>query len=153
MERFWSKVNKGGPTIRPELGPCWVWTGAKYQDGYGQFRLNGRRRGAHRFSWEMEHGHPPAQWVLHKCDNPPCVNPAHLFEGDHTDNQRDMIAKGRRVAVRFPGESHPQVKLSNEQVRIIRASSNGCRRLSICFGVSKSLIRGIRNGSFWKALA
>lgn len=87
-ERFWEKVRK-------DEG-CWEWTAAKTQ-GYGVIRLgpNLGNRGAHVVSYEMNIGPVNGQWVLHKCDNPSCVRPDHLFLGDATDNNRDMMSKGR----------------------------------------------------------
>lgn len=105
VERFWAKVNKQGPVPahRPELGPCWVWTGTvPKQPGYGRFNTGIKLAGrwvivnVHRYSWELHHGPVPAGlWVLHRCDNRPCVRPDHLFLGTATDNNRDMVAKGR----------------------------------------------------------
>lgn len=75
---------------------CWLWLGTKTEDGYGQM-WNGRRsRIAHRIAYELEFGEiPPGLLVCHRCDNPPCCNPAHLFLGTVMDNALDMIAKGR----------------------------------------------------------
>ena len=95
--RFWEKVDKKGPT------ECWVWTGAGVsrlpRRNYGLAHKPGTNRGkvrAHRVSWEMHNGPiPDGLNVLHTCDNPPCVNPAHLFVGTQRDNVRDMYAKGR----------------------------------------------------------
>ncbi len=98
-ERFDSHVDKNGPIVRPELGPCWVWTSAKSRFGHGRFRLGGRgskQIGAHRWAWEQAHG-PTMLQVCHHCDNPSCVRTEHLFEGTQLDNMRDMAAKGRRA--------------------------------------------------------
>jgi hypothetical protein len=100
--RFWSRVNKGGPTPAhvAGLGPCWVWTGDCYKSGYGRFRVpqalgQPRQCYASRVSWFLTHGRWPNPFACHHCDNPPCVNPAHLFEGDAAANAADMVAKGR----------------------------------------------------------
>lgn len=87
---FWHLVDKRGPD------DCWPWQGSLYV-GYGRIKDGQRGRvGAHRVSWELHHGPiPDGLWVLHRCDNPPCVNPAHLFLGTPGDNVRDMHAKGR----------------------------------------------------------
>lgn len=99
--RFWRMVDKDGPTQThvPGLGPCWQWTGGKVKDGYGRFSLgNHVIRYAHQVSWMIEHGQWPDLCVLHRCDNPPCVNPGHLFLGTIADNNRDMWSKGRGKA-------------------------------------------------------
>lgn len=109
-KRFWAKVRK--------TNSCWIWTGASYSAGYGIIGttgLNGGRMVTHRLSWLIHYGEiPKGMMVLHKCDNPPCVNPEHLFLGTIQDNVDDMIKKGRH---RFLGNA----KISPEEVRVIRA--------------------------------
>ncbi len=89
-ERFWAKVRKSDG--------CWEWTGAANRQGYGRIalgRASGPRR-AHRIAWELTHGPvPDGLWVLHHCDNPPCVRPDHLWLGTRADNARDCRLKGR----------------------------------------------------------
>jgi hypothetical protein len=111
-ERFWEKVDKRGPD------DCWEWQGALDRKGYGQIKLRSYKRGsAHRVSYELHYGECPDDMsVCHICDNPRCVNPAHLFLGTLQDNLRDMRQKGRHVH----GDTHPQVKISSAQVRAIR---------------------------------
>lgn len=92
IERFWSKVDKRGPD------ECWPWTGGKFWDGYGWFSVAGAKKKAHRVSFFLQHGRWPEPCCLHRCDNPGCVNPVHLFEGTHTDNMRDRERKGRGVS-------------------------------------------------------
>jgi hypothetical protein len=86
--RFWSKVNK-----TPD---CWIWMGAKTPLGYGNVRFNGRWWRAPRLSWFLAKDVEPSLHVLHRCDNPSCVNPAHLFLGTDQDNVDDMNRKGRQ---------------------------------------------------------
>lgn len=87
-DRFFEKVDKSDS--------CWVWTGAVNRAGYGRFCVDGVNKLAHRVSWEIEHGVlTGGQHVLHKCDNPPCVNPKHLFLGTNRDNVTDKMEKGR----------------------------------------------------------
>lgn len=88
-QRFWTKVRKGQPR------ECWLWTASENNEGYGRFRLNGKSRSAHVVSWLFAHGDTAGMCVLHKCDTPLCVNPAHLWLGTHADNMADMAAKGR----------------------------------------------------------
>jgi hypothetical protein len=103
LERFWSRVNKAGPFPEPKpyriTGRCWLWTGATNDAGYGQLRTNNAIEYAHRMSWEIHHGQiTDGLFVCHRCDTPACVNPEHLFLGTHTQNVRDMLAKGRHVS-------------------------------------------------------
>lgn len=78
------------------IDKCWLWTGATNEHGYGKLSANGSWRLAHRVSWNLSNGEIPDNLqVLHRCDTPACVNPAHLFLGTHADNMRDMKQKGR----------------------------------------------------------
>jgi len=90
-DRFWPNVEK-----RPS--GCWFWTGARKHTGYGQIWVVNSAKTAHRISWILHNGPiPTGLCVLHKCDNPPCVNPDHLFLGTRADNNLDCVAKGRNV--------------------------------------------------------
>jgi hypothetical protein len=102
-ERFWEKVDKDTGPVHPALGRCWVWTGGTFRFGYGAFSLNRLTTKAHRFSWKLHNG-PLADDVLvrHLCNNPPCVNPAHLAPGDFADNTADMMQAGRCSVVTIP---------------------------------------------------
>jgi len=89
--RFWAKVRLGSP------GECWEWTASRNATGYGQFCFGGTKRRAHRVAYALTHGEIPAgMCALHRCDNPPCVNPAHLFLGTQEDNNADRDEKGRQ---------------------------------------------------------
>jgi hypothetical protein len=100
-DRFWEKVDNDGPVPehRPELGPCWLWTGARHvRSGHARINLGGGKGATHaaRVSWELHNGPlGPGQQACHHCDNPACVRPTHLFAGTQSDNVRDMHAKGR----------------------------------------------------------
>jgi hypothetical protein len=98
-QRFWPKVNKDGPVIRPELGPCWEWTAATRGNGYGIIGIGGREGGsgyAHRVSYELNVGAiPDRMMVRHRCDNRRCVRPEHLAVGLAVDNTADMLERKR----------------------------------------------------------
>ena len=96
--RFWNKVNKEGQIHFILRTKCWIWTAHKYPKGYGQFGFNGKVTAAHRVSWILHYGPiPEGLLVCHRCDNPSCVNPEHLFLGTAKDNAEDMGRKGRQV--------------------------------------------------------
>lgn len=87
-EKLWSNVDK--------TEDCWIWKGGKDKDGYGVIRMNCRTVKTHRLAWQCSFGEiPSGQYVLHRCDNPPCVNPSHLFLGTAKQNTQDMVQKGR----------------------------------------------------------
>ena len=136
-QRFWGKVDRSGE--------CWVWTGALTGPGYGQITVSGRKKTAHRLSWEAYNGPAPkGMFVCHKCDNRACVNPAHLFLGTHADNMADMARKGRS----YHGEKHHWAKLSTDDVdEIRRFYSNGTPQKVLAreFGVTQGAISQIVN--------
>ncbi len=161
--RFWTKVDR---SAGPEA--CWPWRGYIRTDGYGQFALTHRRPArAHRISWELAHGEiKNGLWVLHRCDNPPCVNPDHLFLGTHADNEADKVNKGRQARgpsngmVLHPdrrprGSKHGRAKLTDEQVLEIRESweRRSCTQSALAakFGVSISTISLIIKRRRWNA--
>lgn len=95
-ERFWAKVDQT-PGLGP-LGDCWEWQGHRMKFGYGVIRHDGRIRKAHRVSFALNNGALPEEMmVCHRCDNPACVRPDHLFLGTQQDNMDDRMAKGRYV--------------------------------------------------------
>jgi len=151
---FWAKV-KNGPVLRPELGPCWIWTGAKTRGGYGTLRR--RPRGsirAHRFAWEITYGELPRDVeACHLCDNPPCVRPDHLFRGTKLENMQDCSAKGRAFA--HGPELRPGAKLTPDQVAEIRQKylAGGVlqRELAAQFGVNQQSVSNIVRGETWEA--
>lgn len=102
MKYFENRVNKSGPLLVKKLGRCWSWTGPVYPKGYGQCWKLGEQY-AHRVSYKIAFGEiPKGLFVLHKCDNPNCVRPSHLFLGTHQDNVKDMVNKKRHQF----GEKH-----------------------------------------------
>lgn len=140
---------------------CWGWAGPKHPDGYGYLGIKRRSEGlhynvyAHRLSWERTYGAiPDGLFVCHRCDNPECTNPAHLFLGTNADNMRDCSLKGRQngTAKARPGEKNANAKLTSDQVRFIRSSAERNCVLTEKYGVSKSLICAIRKGRAWQSI-
>jgi DNA-binding transcriptional regulator YiaG len=126
---------------------CWVWLGEHDGDGYGRARVEGRRVGAHRMALEEKLGRPLASGMCacHTCDNPGCVNPAHLFEGSRADNNRDMVAKGHLRAL--AAHRNSQAKLTGTEVLEIRDLidiPDGA--LARRFGVHSTTIAAIQRG-------
>lgn len=123
--RFWEKVDKDGPVPehRPDLGPCWIWTGAADLGGYGKLGRGRRAEGfvkASHISWAIHHGvFPGVLDVCHHCDYPLCVRPGHLFLGTGADNMRDAQRKGRLVGA-GKGERNHNALLTEQDVRSIR---------------------------------
>lgn len=150
---IWERVNRSGPILRVELGPCWLWRGAKNERGYGVVSLCGRLVYTHRLAFVVENG-PLLPWeqALHRCDNPPCMRPLHLFRGTQLVNVADAVSKGRVAS----GHQLPQAKLDDDQVTVIkRALAVGVRGidLSLQFGVSQQTICDIKGGRKWKRVA
>lgn len=107
----------------PNTG-CWLWLGAIHRDGYGVLCAGGGNRPpilrAHRASYAQKNGPiPDGLFVCHKCDNPLCVNPAHLFLGTHRDNMRDMVAKGRSTF----GDKNPSAKAAKKKRELAQHSA------------------------------
>lgn len=153
----------------PNTG-CWFWIAAVIGRGYGQFRYQGRLWVAHRVSWELAYGPVPAElWVLHKCDQPCCVNPEHLFLGTHDDNMDDMVRKARSASgvrngavlhrermSRCDSERHKAAvrKLTDSDVLEIRrlAALGGLTQteLGARFGISQRQVSNVVRLEQWK---
>lgn len=168
-ERFWARVDRSGGAEA-----CWPWIGCHNGPGYGQVRWDGRQQGAHRIAWEERNGPIPERLlVCHRCDNPPCCNPAHMFLGTVRDNAADMLRKGRAASgeahgakfsgdrngartkpERHPhGERHPDAKLKESDVlRILTLARNGVpqRVLAAEYGVRPSTISSVVTRTSWK---
>jgi hypothetical protein len=158
-ERFWKNVDKSGG---PES--CWLWTAGKSGD-YGDFWIAGGHTGAHRMAYVLSRGGiPDGMFVCHKCDNPICVNPAHLFLGTCADNLADMAQKGRAAkgdqnGRRLHPESVPRgegsasAKLTEQQVIAMRVrfAGGGVTKSDLMreYGVSHRQVRNILARRQW----
>jgi hypothetical protein len=143
--RFWRHVNK--------TDSCWEWVGRKHKFGYGVIVVDGKSKRASRVVWELTNGTiPEGLEVCHKCDNPPCVNPSHLFLGTHADNMKDMVKKGRVNAL--CGENNINAKLTWSQVseirEVLKSYHHGLyRELARKYGVDQKIIHCIRDNKIW----
>lgn len=148
--RFWSHVNKLGPIIKPELGPCWVWKGGTGSDGYGLIsegrrvtKNGGRMLRAHRVAWTLQFGPiPDDQQVCHACDNTICVRWSHLFLGTNQQNAVDMVQKGRHW--RQSAKDVPLRKLTKAQISQILLDPRSGRAAAPSYGVDHRTINRIR---------
>ncbi len=133
-QRFWEKVKKSRG--------CWLWTGASNRLGYGFVRRRPKLYSSHRLSYELAHGPiEDGMWVLHRCDQPACVRPDHLFLGTQRDNNNDRTAKGRGRRVGTSG-----AKLTEDQVRqarLLYAGGLTQREIATRFGVTQTAISNL----------
>ncbi len=166
-EWFWQRVQI--------TDHCWLWTGAHITSGYGHFEVNGHHYLAHRTAWELAHGPIPAGLIVcHRCDNPTCVRPDHLFIGTQSDNIHDMITKGRAGSTQHPerlahgkdhwtnqhpekvrrGEGSNMAKLRERDVIAIRRlyREAGMRQVDLGqkFGISQAVISSIVLRKTWR---
>ena len=155
QKAFWNHVAIGTP------GECWIWQGHKLSTGYGSTRFQGKRYNTHRLSWILHYGPIPDDlWVLHKCDNPSCVNPAHLFLGTPKDNTQDMVNKGRRGSGGFykghpfaQGEAHHSATVNEAIVHDIRerfAQGQRVNAIAKEIGVSYATVWFIAHRKSWR---
>ncbi len=148
-ERFAEKID-----TTSSVRGCWLWTAKTNPNGYGRI-YDGRKPAlAHRVAWTLFVGPiPHGLFVLHRCDNPPCCNPAHLFLGTHADNMRDKVQKGRQGSPR--GEEASSAKLTAESVLLIRAAvASGRTQTEVGrkFGIHNSQVSRIVNRKVWTHL-
>lgn len=135
--RFWSNVRRSDG--------CWEWTGSKRGNGYGCLAVGGRQVGAHRVAWETQNGPiPEGLFVLHKCDNPPCVRPDHLFLGTAKDNAMDMARKGRAAGAR---QTHCPKGHPYTEANVYRKPGAGWRNCKECSRQHKRAVFAELNSS------
>lgn len=143
MQRFWDKVRLGSPN------ECWEWLAHRNHTGYGTFRLNGKEQKAHKASYQLNVGAiPEGMCVCHHCDNPSCINPAHLFLGTQVDNVADRDAKGRQAKLK--GENNGRAKLTDADVLAIRDSGLSQNEIAAEYGVSQTVVSNIKIRKSWK---
>lgn len=139
---FWSMVDK--------TGDCWLWTGYRQPDGYGQFRANSKFYNSHKFAYELAYGPvPDGLEVMHTCDQPHCCNVAHMHLGTHLDNMRDCYNKRRHAF----GMRNTRAKLTDGQVRelrVLRDQGWKFHELSARFGISSSHACNIYGRKAWR---
>lgn len=145
-DRFFQKVNIKGKD------ECWEWTGCRHPQGYGLIkRKDGAQMRPPRISWNIYNGKiQEGLCVCHKCDNPGCVNPNHLFLGTHKDNAIDKVAKGRMKP--SPGEKNGASKLTEQQVLSIYKDARVQDRIAKDYGVCQTLISMIKLRKRWKTI-
>lgn len=149
--RLYSKVSQA-----PEQGPsgdCWEFQGGKHRFGYGMINMSGTKATevttAHAVAWEIANGPiPNGMFVLHRCDNPACCRPDHLFLGTHQDNMDDMKAKGRGRN----GSSHFRSKLSEEDAQRIKEDPRSHYEIAADYGLVRQAVSSIKAGKTWKHL-
>jgi len=148
-KRFWSKVDK--------TESCWEWTGAKSTDGYGYMWILRQKLSikTHRLSYIYEYGLVEKELcVCHRCDNPKCVRPDHLWQGTTAENNFDRIAKGRTAS--HVGEKNPSAKLKKEdimEIKELRKTGLSQQKIANIFHVSQVRISMILLGKTWKHLS
>lgn len=153
VANFWQGVDRSAGAAA-----CWPWTRSRSQRGYGLASIGGKHILAHRAAFSLTFGEPlPGFYIYHRCDNPVCCNPGHLFVGTPADNMADMVAKGRG---RHPGPRMPLLgaraaaaKLTEEQVREIRAryaAGELQKDIAAAFDVGESNIGMIVCRKTWK---
>lgn len=158
MDRFWGKVCKNGPLPDQSnqnylgLGNCWLWTASTTSSGYGKIKIGRYFVASHRISFFLANGEiQPRDIILHKCDNPACVNPEHLYSGSHLSNTRDMVSKGRAIGT--VGSRNGNSVLTEELVKEIRLRRKlGESRVKLAkeFNLTTNHITHITGRSLWK---
>lgn len=153
IHRFWTKVDRAGPQRSDLDEPCWIWRGGVDKKGYGKVAYksgDGAKHwvASHRFV-AMISDMDATLCVLHRCDNPPCCNPSHLYSGTIADNLRDMREKGRHLTGAAASDAYAKVG-TPELVRAVRTSREdglSFREIAAIHGISEGYVSGIINGA------
>ena len=144
--RFWQKVRKSDG--------CWEWQAHRFRTGYGALRISGKTETAHRVSYRLNVGPiPEGLWVLHRCDNPGCVRPDHLFLGTRLDNVADMDAKGRRTQAILTVADVQEIRARAEMLPRTRSGKRkmgSMIQLAAEYGVSKGTIKYVVARKLWR---
>ena len=141
--RFWAKVDVRGPD------ECWPWKASTTRGGYGKMKIGASVIGAHRIAMVLDGRAPKSRHALHRCDNPPCCNPAHLFAGMDKQNVADKVRKGRVAR----GEGVASAKLTAEAVRAIRNDRRIYREIAADYGVSATVVGEVKRRISWGHVA
>ena len=144
MERFAKKY------VIDQRSGCWLWTASKHKQGYGVLNVAGKSRRAHRVAYQAFKGRCPGEFlVCHRCDNPSCVNPDHLFLGTQKQNVADAVRKGRAIR----GERVAAGKLTESEVRKILSDTRPTREIANDFGVARQSVNAIKTRKSWRYLS
>lgn len=136
-----------------KINGCWEWQGSRNKKGYGHLSYKRKVELAHRISWLMFKGKIPNDMkVCHKCDNPPCINPSHLFLGSQKENVKDMFQKKRKI---HEGINHPGAKLTNENIKEIRKllrEGKTQQYIADKYNISNGHVGSIKHRRTWKEI-
>lgn len=148
QDLFWAKVDQSAGATN-----CWPWTAYKSPGGYGRFLIGGRSRIASRIAWASANGRSPqpGMMVCHRCDNPACCNPSHLYEGTPLDNSRDAIERNRLKPI--ASEDTNTAVLTPEVVAEARANDVRPAEMARRYGVSRATASKALRGDTWKGVA
>lgn len=141
---FWASVARGAD------GDCWEWQRSRDPRGYGRLSVRGTWVLAHRLAWELAVGRavPFGLLIRHRCDNPPCCNPAHLLLGTHVENYADSVERGRRNV--RGGAAVWCAKLNDASALAVFHAVGSHREIAERFGVSKGIVKGVKYRRTWK---
>lgn len=155
LQRYKTAKQRFEEAIAKQENGCWRWLKAVQPDGYGRFWINGKSVPSHRASWEFYRGEiPHGVLVLHRCDYRTCVNPDHLFLGNHKDNTQDMMAKGRDFKCRQSrrGTNSNFAKITAAQALEIFHAAGTQSKIAEHFGISQSAVSRIKLRTSWNWL-